>query len=344
MGYSTPFLIAGSMATSTILILLNKHLMQNYHFNFPVALSTFHFLCTYTVLELLCRFNFFSRAENYPSNWRIIAALESVAGIVFMNLSLKMNSVGFYQLSKLLCIPAMVIANYFWYNKKTPWRTCGSLVFLLIGVALFSISEVSFNFKGAVIAAIAIFFNVIFQCQTTHIAQTYHISGPSYQLANSGYMAFFGLLATFPLECQYPNSILEYEFEFVELFIAFMTGMVAVWSNVFGISLIGKASAVTFQVTGHAKTILIFIFGLIYLDKDYRETKSQKIKKILGLALGMIGTILYSIFEMSDKKKAQQEADRKRLEEEERNKNFVNEPAVVEENEKEAEFKSVDTK
>ncbi|EAY17206.1 glucose-6-phosphate/phosphate-tranlocation protein, putative [Trichomonas vaginalis G3] len=311
MGCGTPFLIGGSMATSTTLIMLNKHVMQNYGFRWPISLSTFHFFCTWGVLELLCRLKFFERATAMPLKMRITCAFESVAGIIFANFSLKLNSVGFYQLTKLLCIPAMVATNYFYYHKKTPFRTLCTLGVLLLGVALFTVNEVSVNLNGSIVSAIYIFFNVIFQIQTNVISNTYHISGPSYQLANSLPMTIISFFCAVFYEFFGDNSILKHEFKGPELFWTFMTGMIAVWANVFGISIIGKASPVTFQVVGHAKTILIFVFGLIFLDKNVEETADQKFKKICGLTLGMIGTIAYSIFEMQDKAKAKQEEARK---------------------------------
>ncbi|EAY05094.1 glucose-6-phosphate/phosphate-tranlocation protein, putative [Trichomonas vaginalis G3] len=312
MGLGTPFLIVGSMATSTSLILLNKYVMQNYGFRWPISLSTFHFLCTWGVLELLCSLKFFERATSMPLKMRLTCAFESVAGIIFANFSLKLNSVGFYQLTKLLCIPAMVATNYFVYNKKTPFRTLCTLAVLLVGVGLFTVNEVSVNLPGTIVSMIYVFFNVVFQIQTNVISNTYHISGPSYQLANSLPMTIISFFCAIFYEVPGSNSILMHPFKPMELFWIFMTGMIAVWANVFGISIIGKASAVTFQVVGHAKTILIFVFGLIFLDSNVEETNEQRIKKIGGLVLGMIGTIAYSVFEMQDKAAAKR-ADEEKL-------------------------------
>ena len=192
-------------------------------------------------------------------------------------------------------------ANLILFKKKTSPRTCITLIILLIGVALFTVSEVYFSVSGAIVALIAIFFNVIFQVHTNYIYNQYHVGGPAYQLATSGYMFFYGIIATMLEEGRYPHSVFEYVWSVPELVLAFLTGMVAVWSNVFGISLIGKCSAITFQVVGHAKTILIFVFGLIFIDDFKHEPRRYKIRKIVGVSLGMVGTILYSVCEMQKK-------------------------------------------
>jgi solute carrier family 35 protein E3 len=70
--------------------------------------------------------------------------------------------------------------------------------------------------------------------------------------------------------------------------------------NVIAFSLIGKAGPVTFQVVGHVKTMLIFIFGLL-LFPEKEESHSQFVKKITGLVVSMVGVILYTVFEIRAK-------------------------------------------
>ena len=64
-----------------------------------------------------------------------------VGYIVFWNLSLQMNTVGFYQLSKILIAPAIIIIEAVWF-KKTPTRMELSAVALLcVGVALATVAD-----------------------------------------------------------------------------------------------------------------------------------------------------------------------------------------------------------
>ena len=131
--------IIGSMTSSTSLILLNKYIMKTYHFNWPITLTAYHFFMTFILLEIMCRFGLFDRASGIPQIELWKNAFFNVCGIVFMNFNLKLNSVGFYQLSKLCTIPVMVVVNYVIYKKKTPLRTVSSLILLVIVFALFSV-------------------------------------------------------------------------------------------------------------------------------------------------------------------------------------------------------------
>jgi uncharacterized protein YacL len=88
-----------------------------------------------------------------------------------------------------------------------------------------------------------------------------------------------------------------------------LSGVFAVIGNVIGFSLIGKAGPVTFQVVGHVKTMLTFIFGLLMFP-ERSETTEQLRKKILGLVVSMAGVILYTVFEMQIKGKEEDAAKR----------------------------------
>jgi solute carrier family 35 protein E3 len=83
--------------------------------------------------------------------------------------------------------------------------------------------------------------------------------------------------------------------------IVILTGFVSVSVNVCAFGLIGKTSAVTYQVVGHCKTILIFVFGLIMFPAKHGETTEQFLKKIAGLMISMSGVIFYTYLELKAK-------------------------------------------
>ena len=98
------------------------------------------------------------------------------------------------------------------------------------------------------------------------------------------------------------KNILNHKFQRVEVGLILFTGCLAVMGNSVGFSLIGRAGPVTFQVVGHVKTMSIFIFGLMMFP-PVMEPREKKIKKIIGLIISMSGVILYTIFEIKNKKK-----------------------------------------
>lgn len=297
----TPFLIVGSIAASTVLIMVNKMLMSTHNFNCPTFLTSFHFLLTYALLDFMGRHHFFEITTALPTSEAWWMALFGTVSIVFMNFNLKVNSIGFYQLSKLCTIPCLVIYKFFALKQSTPPKTLMSLGVLLIGLFLFTVNDVQFSVAGSIIATVAVITTAAYQTMTGSLQKKFSINGT--QLMHQvGFPQFvLGMIAGVLLETSgTKNNIFEQEFSTTQVVLIIVSGLCAVLGNVIAFSLIGRAGPVTFQVVGHVKTMLIFIFGLIMFQAT-NETPEQMRKKILGLCISMTGVILYTIFEMQAK-------------------------------------------
>ena len=307
MSFITVFIIISTMTTSTSLILCNKYLMSTYNFNWPISLSVYHFLITYFLLEVMRRLRFFDSNDELPVFSKWLMGFYNSTSIVLMNFNLKFNSIGFYQLSKLTTIPIMVIINFFLYNKKTPLKTLASLAILLFGLYLFSVNDVQFNILGCLFALGAVLTTTASQLYNGQLQKEYSISGTTLQHQTAFPQAILAFISAIYIEMYGVDSILYHSFLFSEALFAIGTGLLAVGSNVSAFAIIGRTSAITYQVIGHAKTLIIFVFGLILFPPSIPEPKDKMKKKMLGLLFGMIGTILYTIFEMADKNKSQHE-------------------------------------
>ena len=64
-----------------------------------------------------------------------------VGYIVFWNLSLQLNSVGFYQLSKILIAPAIITIEAVWFKKVPTRMEVAAVSLLCLGVALATIAD-----------------------------------------------------------------------------------------------------------------------------------------------------------------------------------------------------------
>ena len=64
-----------------------------------------------------------------------------VGYIVFWNLSLQLNSVGFYQLSKILIAPAIILIEAVWFKKVPTRLELAAVALLCIGVTLATVSD-----------------------------------------------------------------------------------------------------------------------------------------------------------------------------------------------------------
>lgn len=292
-------LIGISFCTATSLILINKKIMNNYGFECPTFLTTYHFLLSAILLEIMGRLKLFQINKVVPTIERWSTAAFGVGSIVFLNINLKVNSIGFYQLSKLCNIPMMVVYKYIVKHQTTPVESLISLAVLLVGMALFTVNDVQFNVPGAIVALIAVTSTTVFQSRQAYMQQEYFITGPQLNHLVAFPEFVIGITASFILETRGEKGIFNHKFQYPnEILLILLTGVFAVYGNIIGFIMIGKTGPVTFQVIGHTKTILIFIFGLIMFPPTKVETHQQKVKKIAGLVVSMIGVISYTFFEL----------------------------------------------
>src|SRR5438105_1433943 len=111
--------IVGSVLSSVGLILTNKIIMgPPFNFAYVFTLTSIHFLVTSMEMEVIALAGFFVRSW-LPWKQSIIMSFFCTLSVGLMNLSLKLNSVGFYQLCKLLGIPWLVIIQRILYRKHT---------------------------------------------------------------------------------------------------------------------------------------------------------------------------------------------------------------------------------
>lgn len=58
--------------------------------------------------------------------------------------------------------------------------------------------------------------------------------------------------------------------------------------------LLAKTSAVTFQVLGHVKTVLVFALGVLFFDS------SMNAQQFAGIAVAMLGVVAYTHLKSRD--------------------------------------------
>ncbi|KAH9317398.1 hypothetical protein KI387_019167, partial [Taxus chinensis] len=135
---------AMNIISSVGIIMVNKEVMSQagYDFRFATTLTSFHFLVTAIV-------GFISNASGYSTSkhvplwdliWFSVVANMSIVG---MNLSLMLNSVGFYQISKLSMVPVVCVMEWILHNKTLYQSQVKAAVFVVvIGVGVCTVTDV----------------------------------------------------------------------------------------------------------------------------------------------------------------------------------------------------------
>ena len=104
-----------NLCSSIAIVFSNKWIYTNYHFP-NVTLTCIHFVVTYLGLKLCIWFNIFT-PKRIPTQEMIPLCLSFCGFVVFTNLSLQNNTVGTYQVAKVMTTPAILFIHTVFYQR-----------------------------------------------------------------------------------------------------------------------------------------------------------------------------------------------------------------------------------
>ena len=112
------------------------------------------------------------------------------------NASLKLNSVGFYQMMKLTQTPVVVAMDYLAYGKRVSLGKAASLAAVCAGVGLATVSDVTFTWAGLLTSAAAVSLGVAQKLLSSHMQQ--HCGLDALQLMHAAFptVTLLGLTIT----------------------------------------------------------------------------------------------------------------------------------------------------
>ncbi|KAL8493430.1 hypothetical protein ACS0TY_024585 [Phlomoides rotata] len=140
---------------SVSIILMNKQVLVNVGFNYPIFLTFIHYVVSWLIMALLKTLSILSlspppKAAKYSTLFSLGIVMSLSTGLA--NVSLKYNSVGFYQMAKIAVTPAIVLAEFILFRKKiSKWKVL-ALTVVSVGVAVATVTDIQFHFFGACIA------------------------------------------------------------------------------------------------------------------------------------------------------------------------------------------------
>lgn len=292
--------LALSVSSSVSIVIVNKYLISTLGFPYVTCLTATHMAVTAVALRVAARVKLLEPKGIEKRALAKFAALNGVS-VAFLNLSLGFNSVGFYQMTKLAIIPCTVSIQQAFYGKSFSNEIKASLATLLLGVAVATVTDARVNFLGTTVSLLAVATTCVSQIWTNTMQKTYGVSSTQLLHAASPYMALTLGFISVPLDgFLVGGSPLYYEYSAPVVFVAALTCAIAVAVNFSTFLVIGKCDAVTYQVLGHLKTMLVLMFGFVALNNPVAG------KNILGIAIALAGMVAYGVAENADKKAAEQ--------------------------------------
>ncbi|KAG5176657.1 triose-phosphate transporter family-domain-containing protein [Tribonema minus] len=287
-GLADPVVLAGvvgNVVSVVGVVMLNKYLASVDKFDFMLLLSAFHFAFTSLGTRVLeKRGVYVYKAADMRKVLPV--ALGSLGSVAFMNLNLAYNSVGFYQLSKLSCIPVTLLLERAWYGRSASRAVKLSLLPILAGVGLATVTDVEVNLTGLVVAAAAVLCTVCAQIFTSRFQQ--ELGCDALQLLHhTAPLITVGMLLMMPL---FDDLTRLSAFELTRPVVVriAVSCVMALAVNITNYLVLGKTDPLTYQVLGHFKTITILVLGFTLFAAPLIP------KNLAGVALAMGGVIMYT--------------------------------------------------
>ncbi|WOL14694.1 UDP-galactose transporter 2 [Canna indica] len=277
-----------NIVTSVGIIMVNKALMATHRFTFATTLTGMHFAMT-TLLTLVFRWLGYIQPSHLPLSNLIKFVLFANLSIVGMNISLMWNSVGFYQIAKLCMIPVSCLLEVVFDKIHYSRATKLSIVVVLLGVGICTVTDVSVNTRGLIAATIAVWSTAL-QQYYVHFLQKKYSLGSFNLLGHTAPAQAASLLIVGPfVDYWLTNKRVDaFDYNVTNVFFIILSCTIAVGTNLSQFICIGRFTAVSFQVIGHMKTILVLILGFFLFGKE-----GLNLHVVFGMILAVLGMIWY---------------------------------------------------
>merc|ERR1719461_127715 len=192
--WQTPAAMALNFCSAVGIIFVNKIIFKQYDFQYATFLTACHFVMTFFGLILLS-LKPISYFVVRPVNIRevIPICLAFCGFVIFNNLSLQTNSVGFYQLMKVMTTPVVGIIQYSVYGVTMQSKLIFALVFVVIGIIIVTCNEVELRFWGLIYAICGVLSTSFYQVWVKTRQQDLGLSPPQllyYQAPISAILVF----------------------------------------------------------------------------------------------------------------------------------------------------------
>jgi solute carrier family 35, member E3 len=285
----TPLYLFLNAASSIGIVVTNKIVFQTYNFRYGTLLTFIHFVFTALGLEVCRRLGVF---ESKPVEFRKVLPLcLSFCGFVALtNLSLVYNSIGFYQLMKVLTTPLIVLIQTLFYGENFSFRIKSSLGVICLGVIIATVTDTEANLVGTLVALSALLVTSMYQIWVG--TKQKELECNSYQLLYI--QAPISAVMLIPIIPILDNTSTLHEMPSSDAMMAILvSSILAFLVNLSIFLVIGKTSPITYNVLGHFKLTVILLLGFIAFGAslDYRN--------VSGIIVTLTGVFWYTHLKQS---------------------------------------------
>ncbi|KAI9594902.1 triose-phosphate transporter family-domain-containing protein [Syncephalis fuscata] len=246
-------------------------------------------------------------AEQYWTTASIVLNISSSVGIVLVNKlvfeSYKFKFGTFVTVIHFCCtwIGLIICARLgafeprpqlIFYQKTLTRPITISLAVICIGVCIASVTDVQMNLVGTFFAIAGVVVTSFYQVWIGSEQKALGLSPPQLLYRQAPMSVVMLLPCVFILDDV--HALLNYEMTLGALFTILLSGVLAFLVNWSIFAIIGRTSAITYNVVGHAKLCLILVGGFLLFkyELDWRN--------LSGISVALFGIYLYSKAKMAE--------------------------------------------
>nr|CAD7603816.1 unnamed protein product [Timema genevievae] len=160
-GIITSVYLVLNTISSIVLVLLNKWVYV--YVGFPnITLTFLHFVTTFLGLYFCQKCNVF-QVKIVPIRDMVPLAFTFCGFVVFTNLSLETNTVGTYQVAKVMTTPCVILLQMLFYGKKFAIGVKLTLIPITVGVILNFYYDIQFSILGTLYATLGVLVTSLYQ-------------------------------------------------------------------------------------------------------------------------------------------------------------------------------------
>ncbi|KAI9204379.1 triose-phosphate transporter family-domain-containing protein [Polychytrium aggregatum] len=285
--------IALNIVSSVGIVMTNKWVFKGLKFEFGTLLTVVHFVVTFIGLEICAMFKVFER-KRIPIAKMIPISACFCGFVVLTNLSLQHNTVGFYQISKVLTTPCVVLIQTIFYNMKFSTVIKLAVIVTCVGVVITSFTDVEVNFIGTVYAMTGVVVTSLYQILIGTKQRELEVNSMQLLYYQAPLSALMLLLAVPFLDDM--HKLRAYSMSIEALSMILLSGFMAFFVNLSIFLVIGKTSAVAYNMVGHFKTCIILITGFTVFGQ------AVDLKNIFGILVTLSGVFWYSHISLKNRK------------------------------------------
>ncbi|KMS95696.1 hypothetical protein BVRB_005860 [Beta vulgaris subsp. vulgaris] len=269
------------------IILMNKLVLGRVGFNYPILLTFIHYVVSWFLMAILKALSMLpappAKASRFSSLFALGVVMSLSTGLA--NVSLKYNSVGFYQMAKIAVTPSIVVAEFILLRKLVSFQKVVALTIVSVGVAVATVTDVQFHLFGACIALAWIVPSAVNKIMWSNMQQRENWTALALMWKTTPITVFF-LVAMMPwLD---PPGVLSFNWNLSNtsaIFMSALLGFLLQWS---GALALGATSAITHVVLGQFKTCVILIGGYLLFGSN------PGITSICGAITALMGMSIYT--------------------------------------------------